>query len=52
MEELAYWVDYLNDENQQYFAQNYPTSVYNAISHNYKKSFTDFVKDYNIKIKK
>ncbi len=25
-----------------------PTSVYNAISHNYKKSFTKFVKDYNI----
>ena len=41
--------DYLNTENQQYFLQNYPTSVYNAISHNYKKSFTDFVKDYNIK---
>ena len=41
--------DYLNDENQQYFTQNYPTSVYNAISHNYKKSFTEFVKDYNIK---
>ena len=44
--------DYLNTENQQYFRQNYPTSVYNAISHNYKKSFTEFVKDYNIKIKK
>ena len=41
--------DYLNDENQQYFAQNYPTSVYNAISHWYKKSFTEFVKDYNVK---
>ena len=41
--------DYLNTENQQYFRQNYPTSVYNAISHNYKKSFTEFVKDYNIK---
>ena len=41
--------DYLNDENKGYFLQNYPTSVYNAISHNYKKSFTEFVKDYNIK---
>ena len=44
--------DYLDDENKKYFLQNYPTSVYNAISHNYKKSFTEFVKDYNIKIKK
>ena len=44
--------NYLNDENKEYFLQNYPTSVYNAISHNYKKSFTEFVKDYNIKIKK
>ena len=41
--------DYLNDENKEYFTQNYPTSVYNAIYHKYKKSFTDFVKDYNIK---
>ena len=40
---------YLNDENKEYFTQNYPTSVYNAIYHNYKKSFTEFVKDYNIK---
>ena len=44
--------DYLNDENRKYFTQNYPTSVYNAIYHNYKKSFTEFVKDFNIKIKK
>ena len=44
--------DYLDDENKEYFTQNYPTSVYNAISHNYKKSFTKFVKDFNIKIKK
>ena len=43
--------DHLNDENKQYFMQNYPNSVYNAIYHNYKKSFTEFVKDYNIKIK-
>ena len=41
--------DYLNTENQQYFTQNYPTSVYNAISHWYKKSFTEFLKDYNLK---
>ena len=41
--------DYLDDKNKQYFIQNYPTSVYNAISHWYKKSFTEFVKDYNIK---
>jgi len=41
--------DYLNIENKQYFLHKYPTSVYNAISHNYKKSFTEFVKDYNIK---
>ena len=41
--------DYLNYPNQQYFTQNYPTSVYNAIYHKYKKSFTEFVKDYNIK---
>ena len=41
--------DYLNIENQEYFTQNYPTSVYNAIYHNYKKSFTEFIKDYNIK---
>ena len=40
---------HLSDFNKQYFLQNYPTSVYNAISHNYKKSFTEFVKDYNIK---
>ena len=44
--------DFLNIENKEYFTQNYPTSVYKAIYHNYKKSFTDFVKDYNIKIKK
>ena len=44
-----YFYDYLNDENKQYFTQKYPTSVYNAIYHNYKKSFTEFVKDYNIK---
>ena len=44
--------DCLSDENKQYFTQNYPTSVYNAISHNYKKSFTEFIKDNNIKIKK
>ena len=43
--------DCLNDENKEYFTQKYPTSVYNAIYHNYKKSFTEFVKDYNIKIK-
>ena len=41
--------DYLNDENKQYFTQKYPNSVYNAISHNYKKSFTEFIKNYNIK---
>ncbi len=41
--------DLLNTKNQQYFTQNYPTSVYNAIYHKYKKSFTEFVKDYNIK---
>ena len=41
--------DCLNTENQQYFLHKYPTSVYNAIYHNYKKSFTEFVKDYNIK---
>jgi ankyrin repeat protein len=27
----------LNDENKEYFTQNYPNSVYNAILHNYKK---------------
>jgi tRNA 2-selenouridine synthase len=43
--------NYLNDENKEYFTQNYPTSVYNAISHNYKKSFTEFFKDFNVKIK-
>ena len=43
--------DYLSDENKRYFIQNYPTDVYNAISHNYKKSFTEFVKDFNVKIK-
>ena len=41
--------DYLNMENKKYFLQKYPTSVYNAISHWYKKSFTEFLKDYNIK---
>ena len=41
--------DYLNIENKQYFLHKYPTNVYNAISHNYKKSFTEFVKDHNIK---
>ena len=44
--------NYLNDENKEYFLHKYPTSVYKAIYHNYKKSFTEFVKDYNIKIKK
>ena len=42
----------LNDENKEYFTQKYPTNVYSAISHNYKKSFTEFIKDHNIKIKK
>ncbi len=41
--------NYLDDENKKYFTQKYPTSVYNVISHNYKKSFTEFVKDYNVK---
>ena len=41
--------DCLNTKDQQYFLHKYPTSVYNAISHNYKKSFTELVKDYNIK---
>ena len=41
--------DHLDDENKQYFSRKYPTSVYNAISHWYKKSFTEFLKDYNIK---
>ena len=41
--------DYLNDENKEYFLHKYPTSVYNAIYHDYNKSFTEFVKDYNIK---
>ena len=41
--------DYLNDENKEYFTQNYPTSVYNSISNWYKKSFTEFLKDNNIK---
>ena len=31
--------DYLNDEDKEYFTQNYPTSVYKAIYHNYKKSY-------------
>ena len=44
--------NYLNDENKEYFLHKYPTSVYNAIYNNYKKSFTEFVKDYNIKNKK
>ena len=44
--------DYLNDENKEYFLHKYPTSVYNAIYYEYKKSFTEFLKDYNIKIKK
>ena len=44
--------NYLTEKNQQYFLQNYPTSVYNAIYHEYKKCFTEFVKDYNIKNKK
>ncbi len=43
--------DKLDDENKKYFTQKYPTSVYKAISHNYKKSFTEFVKDFNVKIK-
>jgi len=41
--------DYLDDDNKKYFIHRYPTSVYNAISNKYKKSFTEFVKDYNIK---
>ena len=41
--------DYLNYENKQHFLHKYPTSVYNAIYHDYNKSFTEFVKDYNIK---
>ena len=41
--------DYLNIDNRKYFLKEYPNSVYNAIYHNYKKSFTEFIKDYNIK---
>ena len=41
--------DLLNAKNKKYFLEKYPNSVYNAIYHNYKKSFTEFVKDYNIK---
>ena len=41
--------DYLTDENKQYFLKEYPNKVYNAIYHDYKKSFTEFVKDYKIK---
>ena len=44
--------DYLSYENKKYFLQKYPTSVYNAISNWYEKSFTEFVKEFNIKIKK
>ncbi len=41
--------DLLDDENKQYFIHKYPTSVYNAMSHWYKKPFSEFVKEYNIK---
>ncbi len=39
----------MNNENKKYFLKEYPNKVYNAISYRYKKSFTEFVKDYNIK---
>ena len=42
--------DLLNDENKQYFLKEYPVSVYNAIYHNYKKSFIEFVIDFKLNI--
>ena len=42
--------DLLNTENKKYFLKEYPNKVYNAILHWYKKSFTEFVKDFNLKI--
>ena len=41
---------YLNSENQEYFLKEYPNKVYNAILHWYKKPFTEFVKDFKLKI--
>lgn len=40
----------LNNENKQYFLKEYPVSVYNAIYHNYKKSFIEFVIDFKLNI--
>ena len=41
--------DLLNNKNKEYFLNEYPNKVYNAISHWYKKLFTEFIKDCNIK---
>ena len=41
--------DKLFYKEREYFLKEYPNKVYNAISNWYKKSFTEFVKDYNIK---
>ena len=41
--------DYLNDEDKKYFLKEYPNKIHNAILYWYKKPFTDFIKDYNIK---
>ncbi len=38
--------DYLNDGNKKYFLNKYPDKVRNAITHNYKKPFDEFVKKY------
>ena len=42
--------DLLNNKNKEYFLNEYPNKVYNAISHWYKKPFTEFVKDFKLKI--
>ena len=42
--------DLLNDENKEYFLNEYPNKVHNAISYWYKKPFTEFVKDFKLKI--
>lgn len=38
--------DKLFYSEKEYFFNNYPTSVYNAISHKYKKSFSHFIKNF------
>lgn len=40
--------DVLDKNKKQYFLKKYPRKVYNSISHKYKKSYDDFLKEYGV----